>query len=97
VENLDRQTVLDLKSEDGGDLLVYGSLSVVNALTRQGLVDAFHLLVHPTFLGKGKPLFTDQEAMTLDIVSAHAFRSGVVLTRFRSRSSSEPGAEPLLA
>jgi len=87
VENLDAQKVIDLKAEAGNDLVVYGSLSVVNALTRLGLVDEFHLLIHPTFLGDGRPLFTDQQGpLSLALVSAHSFRSGVVLTKRSAQS-----------
>lgn len=85
LDNLEIQTVLDLKSESGNDLVVYGSLSVVNALAHLGLVDAYHLLVHPSFLGEGKPLFTNQHTpVGLEFESALPFRSGVVLIKYRS-------------
>ena len=42
-------------------------------------MDEFHLLVHPVFLGAGKPFFTRR--MALAPVSSETFDSGVVLRR----------------
>jgi dihydrofolate reductase len=41
--SVDTDTVLDLKNSPGRDVIVYGSLSLVNTLTELGLVDEFHL------------------------------------------------------
>lgn len=79
------QAVRSLKEQDGRDIVVYGSLSVVNTLTALGLVDEYHLLVHPIFLREGKPLFADTtEAVPLSHISAEPFDSGVVLMRYRA-------------
>jgi dihydrofolate reductase len=48
-----------LKSEHDGDLLVNGSLTLVQALAAAGLVDQWNLMVFPVVLGKGKRLFSD--------------------------------------
>jgi 2-polyprenyl-6-methoxyphenol hydroxylase-like FAD-dependent oxidoreductase len=60
---------------------MYGSLSVVRALSGHRLMDEFELLVHPIFAGKGKPLF-DAPLDALEFKSAHPFRSGVVLMKY---------------
>jgi hypothetical protein len=44
-------------------------------------MDEYELLVHPTFAGKGKPLF-DAPVDALEFKSAHPFRSGVVLMKY---------------
>jgi dihydrofolate reductase len=43
-----------LKKESGCDIVIYGSLSVINALSALDLVDEYHLLLHPLVLGKGQ-------------------------------------------
>jgi len=48
-----------LKGEVDGDILVNGSVQLVNALLDAGLVDELRLMVFPVVLGKGKKLFAD--------------------------------------
>jgi dihydrofolate reductase len=48
-----------LKDETDGDLLVNGSVQLVEALLEQGLVDEYRLMVFPVILGGGKRLFGD--------------------------------------
>jgi dihydrofolate reductase len=49
--------VSKLKEQSSGDLLVNGSVQLVNALIEQGLVDEYRLMVFPVVLGSGKRLF----------------------------------------
>jgi dihydrofolate reductase len=49
--------VSKLKEQSSGDLLVNGSVELVQALTEQGLVDEYRLMVFPVVLGAGKRLF----------------------------------------
>src|SRR5919206_4317742 len=48
-----------LKSEIDGEILVNGSVQLVNELLDAGLVDELRLMVFPVVLGKGKKLFGD--------------------------------------
>lgn len=66
-----------------GNTVVYGSLSVVQSLDRLGLVDELHLVVHPTFLGEGKPLFPAGCSSRWDLAASRAFSSGAVLLQYR--------------
>ena len=57
------RTVSELRERDGGDIYVYGSLSVVRSLLAAGLVDELVLMIEPITLGGGKTLFpNDGEA-----------------------------------
>jgi dihydrofolate reductase len=47
-----------LKRQGGGDILVFGSGTMWNALLADGLVDEVHLMVGPVVLGDGVPAFT---------------------------------------
>jgi dihydrofolate reductase len=72
-------TITKLKQESDGDILIYGSASIVQALTNSGLIDEYQLLVHPVVLGGGKPLFKDIKAKrNLQLIKTKLFPSGVV-------------------
>ncbi|MGH7357466.1 MAG: dihydrofolate reductase family protein [Candidatus Rokuibacteriota bacterium] len=65
---------------------MYGSLSVIDALADLDLVDEYHLLVHPVYIGGGTPLFRQgRTPVDLDVISSDTFDSGVVLMRCRPR------------
>ncbi|UYM04198.1 dihydrofolate reductase family protein [Solicola gregarius] len=80
IESLDAATVTDLKNDGDGDLVIYGSLGVIDALRELDMIDEYHLLVHPTAIGEGKALFGGPTRLRLR--SAETFPSGVVLMRF---------------
>ncbi|MFF0342773.1 dihydrofolate reductase family protein [Kribbella sp. NPDC004875] len=49
--------VAELKAEPGQDLLLTGGSALAGALADLGLIDEFHIAVHPVVLGGGRPLF----------------------------------------
>jgi dihydrofolate reductase len=66
-----------LKQQDGGDIAVHGSATLVQTLIQHDLVDCYRLLVYPVVLGKGKRLFGEGTAATLKLVETRTFGSGV--------------------
>jgi dihydrofolate reductase len=48
--------VRKLKDQDGGDILIGGSGTLVNTLLQEGLLDGLRLLVYPVVVGGGKRL-----------------------------------------
>jgi dihydrofolate reductase len=77
--------VSSLKSRAGGDIVATGSITMVHALNRTGLVDEYRLFVYPVVLGRGRRLFEDPgEPPELHLVEAHPFASGIVLLRYRT-------------
>ena len=76
--------VAALKQESGTTIVIYGSASVIHALTARGLIDEYQLLVHPVALGSGKRLFQEGGARTdLKLVETKTFDSGVVLLTYQ--------------
>jgi dihydrofolate reductase len=76
--------VAALREQPGGDIYVYGSLTVARALLSAGLVDEFLLMIEPITLGGGKTLFPDDgEARTYELVSAETAKTGVQVCRYR--------------
>ncbi len=83
VREINPDATLALKQEAGRDMVIYGSASVVQALTAHSLIDEYQLLVHPVVLGSGKRLFGEGNAMTeLQLVETRTFGSGVVLLTY---------------
>ncbi|WP_420037647.1 dihydrofolate reductase family protein [Streptomyces sp. cg28] len=74
---------VDVVKHEQRDMVVTGSLSVVNRLTDADLVDAYRLLTFPTVLGTGRRLFpadgphADWECLAAEQVGV------AVLTRYR--------------
>jgi dihydrofolate reductase len=68
-----------LKQQPGKPILAHGGASFARSLVRQGLIDEYHLLIHPVALGRGLPLFSDLEKpLDLKLASATAFDGGTV-------------------
>jgi dihydrofolate reductase len=76
--------VSGLRDQPGGDIYIYGSLSVVRALLIAKLVDELVLMIEPITLGGGKTLFpTDGEAREYELLSAQTAATGVQVCRYR--------------
>lgn len=74
-----------VKSEDGPDLLLWGSASLTSALLEHGLADEVLLLVYPVLLGTGKRLFAEgTPARSFELVKSKAMPSGVTFNRYRA-------------
>lgn len=80
-------TVAELRARPGGDIYVYGSLSVVRTLLAEGMVDELVLFISPTALGGGKTLFpTDGVRRNFELTSVHTSPKGVLVCRYRPTS-----------
>jgi dihydrofolate reductase len=77
---LDAAKVSELKARAGaGNILMYGSATIVQQLSNLGLMDEYHLLIHPLILGKGRRLLDNLEGRTsLRLADSETFASGVV-------------------
>lgn len=53
--------VAELKAEPGQDLLLTGGSALAGALAELGLIDEFHIAIHPVVLGGGRPLFANPD------------------------------------
>ena len=65
------EAVAALKRDVEGDILVNGSVQLVQTLIEHDLVDEYRLMVFPTVLGAGKRLFGEtSDALALRLVDA---------------------------
>jgi dihydrofolate reductase len=73
-----------LRERPGGDIYIYGSLSIVRALLAAALIDELVLMIEPITLGGGKTLFpSDGQARTFELISAETAATGVQVCRYR--------------
>ena len=77
-----------LKSTDGPDLVLSGSISLTSVLLDEGLIDEVILIVYPVLLGRGKRLLSDSfDARKLEFVSTVTTPTGVLLNTYRHLGS----------
>jgi dihydrofolate reductase len=78
------EQVSELRRTPGGDIYVYGSLSLVRSLLAAELVDELILMIEPITLGGGKTLFpTDGTMRTFELISAQTAATGVQVCRYQ--------------
>jgi dihydrofolate reductase len=69
-----------LKAQDGSDLVILGSGSLVSQLTDARLIDGYQLVLSPIVLGKGRTLFeTVSDRIPLTLTKTKAFTNGNVV------------------
>ena len=70
--------IAKLKSEQGKDMIIYGSGKIVQSLIN--LIDEYQLWIHPILLGNGKKFFPNvQNMITMKLSNCECFASGVIL------------------
>lgn len=73
-----------IKSQDGPDLVLSGSSTLISTLLEHGLADEVVLVINPVLLGTGKRFFTEGTgAQTLELTGTTPFPSGVILTTYK--------------
>ncbi|HEY2333116.1 MAG TPA: dihydrofolate reductase family protein [Acidimicrobiales bacterium] len=73
-----------LRARDGGDLLIWGSASLVRGLLAEDLVDELNLMIEPILLGGGKRIFPDDGATRpWSLVKSVATGTGVQVCTYR--------------
>ncbi|MEU0987240.1 MULTISPECIES: dihydrofolate reductase family protein [unclassified Streptomyces] len=72
--------VADIKQRTEGELQIHGSGTLAQSLMAHDLIDTFHLLVFPVFLGKGRRFFADGAVPTaLRHTDARTTSTGVAI------------------
>ena len=77
------EAVKKIKQQPGKDLGVPGGIRTAQTFVRLGLIDEYVLMVHPVAIGYGKRIFTNR--VSLELVSAKTYKSGVMRVCYRPR------------
>ena len=76
-----------LRGSEGGDLLIWGSASLVKTLLGEGLVDVLNLMIEPILLGGGKRIFPeDGMARPMQLVTCSTATTGVQVCTYSPAS-----------
>jgi len=78
-----REEITKLKSQEGGDIIVYGGASFDSSLIKENLIDEYYLFINPVAIGNGKTIFGDlKEIRKLSLVESMTFNPGIVLLHY---------------
>ncbi len=77
--------VAELKNRPGKDLLLMGGSELATVLADQGLIDEFHVVVHPVVLGGGKQLFPGGTRTDLRLKSTRTIDDRAVLLTYETK------------
>ncbi|HEX6710554.1 MAG TPA: dihydrofolate reductase family protein [Rubrobacter sp.] len=81
------EKVAELKQGSGGDILVFGSGTLVNTLMQNDLVDEYRLMIFPVVVGRGKRLFGGGgDTKTMNLLDTKTFSPGVVVLTYEPKS-----------
>jgi dihydrofolate reductase len=79
-----REAVTRLKQEDGENITINGSATLLRMLLAEGLVDELRLFLHPVVLASGDRLFDNAGGrVALELAESHAYDNGVVSLTYR--------------
>jgi dihydrofolate reductase len=80
-----QEEVSKIKSQIGGDIIVYGGASFDSSLIKEKLIDEFYLFINPVAIGNGMTIFKDlKEIQKYTLIESKAFESGKVLLRYEA-------------
>lgn len=73
-----------LKQESGKNIVLWGSISLMQALMKANLIDEYHVQIIPTRLGAGRLLFpADDQTQQLKLIGSKLYdATGVMLLKY---------------
>ncbi|HEY2939946.1 MAG TPA: dihydrofolate reductase family protein [Gaiellaceae bacterium] len=84
------EEVAKLREERDGDVVVHGSVRLVQALIEHDLVDELRLMVYPLVLGAGKRLFGEtSDKKPLRLVDSRVVGDGVAILIYQRADGAE--------
>lgn len=88
IRELEPKKIEAMKTGRGGDMIVFGSGSIVAQLTEHGLIDEYVLVVNPLLLGEGRSLISGlSKRAKLALQDTKNYKSGHVMLRYFSQPS----------
>lgn len=77
-----------LKQADGGDIVIWGTGQLTDALAAAGLLDEYRICTSPVIKGGGEPLFRAASSGTVDLLDTKVFATGAVVHAYGPTSAS---------
>jgi dihydrofolate reductase len=80
-----KEEVSKIKSQNGGDIVVYGGASFDSSLIKEKPIDEFYLFINPVVIGNGMTIFKDlNEIQKYTLIESKVFESGIVLLHYEA-------------
>ena len=76
-----------LRKTDGGDIIIWGTGQLTDALAAAGLLDEYRICTSPVIKGGGEPLFRAASAGTVDLIDTKVVATGAVVHAYRPTST----------
>jgi dihydrofolate reductase len=73
-----------IKSQDGNDLILWGSSTLTSTLLEHGLADEVLLVIYPVLVGTGKRFFAaGTPARTFELISTQTTPTGIIVIHYK--------------
>jgi dihydrofolate reductase len=77
------EAIRKLKFLPGKNMVLWGSISLAQALMKENLIDEYHIQLCPVLTGGGRGLFLDQSALNqLKLLEVRQYNTGVVFLSY---------------
>ena len=77
----------NLKKQNGKDIIVIGSPSLVSSLIKEGFIDEYHLIINPTAIGNGMTIFNSLEGMRkFTPIQAKLYSGGKIVLSYKPKN-----------
>ena len=73
-----KEEITKLKNEEGKDMMIFGSPSIVQEFIRLNLLDELRIFLNPVILGEGTPMFKDVDMTKLNLIESKVYDSAVI-------------------
>ena len=85
--------IAELKAEEGQDLLIAGSVTLIDSLLDAGLIDEFRLMIHPIVVGDGLRLWQHRQVPTsFTLGGVEPLPNGVMVVTYVPSAATREGS-----
>jgi dihydrofolate reductase len=78
-----QEEIVKLKQQPGKNISI-GGLNIASQLAQAGLIDEYHILIHPIVAGRGPRLFETGKDFRLELVGSKTLHSGVIELHYKN-------------
>jgi len=80
--------IVELRTQAGKDIIVYGGADFVSNLVKENLIDEYHLFINPSAIGEGLSIFNSvNQRKNLNLEKVTAFNCGIVVIMYKPISA----------
>lgn len=77
------EAVNKIKNDNGNDIVIFGSGSIVKQLSKKNLIDEYIIVISPHILGGGKSFFEGLQRIDLKLMNSRTFVTNHMLLHYK--------------